>query len=84
MDIVAEICAALNKFMRTKVEDDIRKAFEQADKEAREIKKRVNEGLAVAKAKGQVLGRQVTSFTARLVTKSWKAPPSIARNSAEC
>lgn len=68
-ELVSDIVTALNKFMRSKVRADIIKAFEQAEKEARDIKKRVIEGLEASDKKG---GRPVIEDGDRVETQKAK------------
>lgn len=46
-DLISGIMTALNKFMLAKVKADIKKAFDQAEKEVMDLRQRVSEGMAV-------------------------------------
>lgn len=65
-DLINSIMAAVNRFMMNKVENDIRIAFEQAQKEVDDLHKRTSEGLREAKRKGKRVG---CSKGDKLVTK---------------
>ena len=56
-DLVSGIMTAVNKFMMAKVKGDIKKAFDQAEKEVMDLRQRVKEGMAVAKLDGKQIGR---------------------------
>ena len=56
-DLISGIMTAVNKFMMAKVKGDIRKAFDQAEKEVMDLRQRVKEGMAVAKLDGKQIGR---------------------------
>jgi len=45
-DLISGIMAALNKFMLAKVQGDIKRAFDQAEKEVTDLRQRVKEGIA--------------------------------------
>lgn len=55
-DLVNSIMAAVNKFMMNKVEKDIYKAFEQAQKEVDYLHQRTKEGLETARLNGKQIG----------------------------
>ena len=57
-ELVNSIMAALNKFMMNKVEKDIQKAFEQAEKEVQDLRQRTREGLVTAKLNGKQVGQK--------------------------
>lgn len=57
--LINTILQALNDFMLDKVQADILKAFEQAQKELEDIHSRTSEGLKTAKLNGKRVGRQV-------------------------
>ena len=46
-ELISGIMAAVNKFMMAKVKSDIKKAFEQSQKEVDDLRQRVKEGMAV-------------------------------------
>ncbi len=56
-DLVKDILKALERFQVAKATDDIKRAFEQSQKEVDDLKQRTREGLREAKAKGSKLGR---------------------------
>ena len=55
-DLVNSIIAAVNKFMMNKVEKDIYKAFEQAQKEVDYLHQRTKEGIETARLNGKQIG----------------------------
>lgn len=55
-DLVNSIIAAVNKFMMNKVEKDIYKAFEQAQKEVDYLHQRTKEGIETARLNGKHIG----------------------------
>lgn len=55
-DLVNSIMAAINKFMMNKVEKDIYKAFEQAQKEVDYLHQRTKEGIETARLNGKQIG----------------------------
>lgn len=56
-DLVKDILKALEKFQVAKATDDIKRAFEQSQKEVDDLKQRTREGLREAKARGSQVGR---------------------------
>ena len=56
-DLISGIMTAINSFMMAKVKGDIKKAFEQSQKEVDDLRQRVKEGMAVAKINGKQVGR---------------------------
>lgn len=56
-ELISDIARALTKFMRAKASDDIKKAFEQAEKEVKDLQVRTSEGLKTAKAHGKQIGQ---------------------------
>ena len=56
-DLVKDILKALEKFQVAKATDDIKRAFEQSQKEVDDFKQRTEEGLREAKARGSQIGR---------------------------
>lgn len=57
-ELVSDITKAINKFMRTKAADDIRKAFDQAQKEVDDLHERTKEGIETARLNGKRIGAQ--------------------------
>lgn len=57
-ELVNSIMAALNKFMMNKVEKDIQKAFEQAEKEVHDLRQRTREGIETARLNGKQIGQK--------------------------
>lgn len=57
-ELVSDITKAINKFMRTKAADDIRKAFDQAQKEVDDLHERTKEGIETARLNGKRIGTQ--------------------------
>ena len=55
-DLVNSIMAAVNKFMMNKVDKDIYKAFEQAQKEVDYLHQRTKEGIETARLNGKQIG----------------------------
>ncbi len=56
-ELVNTIMDAVNKFMMKKVEADIKKAFEQAEKEVRDMRLRTSEGIETARREGKQIGQ---------------------------
>ena len=56
-DLIAGIMTAVNRFMMAKVKADIRKAFEQSQKEVDDLRQRVKEGMEQARLNGKQVGR---------------------------
>jgi len=56
-DLVKETLGALEKFQVAKATDDIKKAFEQSEKEVTDLRLRTKEGLREAKIRGSQVGR---------------------------
>lgn len=65
-DLVNSIMAAINRFMMNKVEKDIQKAFEQAQKEVDYLHQRTKEGIETARLNGKRIGLEKGS---KLTTK---------------
>ena len=65
-DLVNSIMAAINRFMMNKVERDIQKAFEQAQKEVDYLHQRTKEGIETARLNGKQIGLEKGT---KLVTK---------------
>lgn len=57
-ELVNTIMDAVNKFMMKKVEADIKKAFEQAEKEVEDMRKRTSEGIETARLHGKQIGQK--------------------------
>lgn len=57
-DLISSIMAALNQFMLRKVEKDIQKAFELAQKEVDYLHERTREGIETARLNGKQIGLQ--------------------------
>ena len=55
-DLINSIMAAVNRFMMNKVEKDIQKAFEQAQKEVDYLHQRTKEGIETARINGKQIG----------------------------
>lgn len=56
-ELIKGIMTALNRFMMSKVKSDIRRAFEQAEKEADFLRQRTREGIETARLNGKQIGR---------------------------
>ena len=56
-ELLKAIMTALHKFMLSKVEADIYKAFEQSEKEVSDLHQRISEGMLTAKLHGKQIGR---------------------------
>ena len=65
-DLVNSIMAAINRFIMNKVEKDIQKAFEQAQKEVDYLHQRTKEGIETARLNGKRIGLEKGS---KLTTK---------------
>ena len=52
-----DILGALEKSQVAKATDDIKKAFEQSEKEVTDLRQRTKEGLREAKSRGSQIGR---------------------------
>lgn len=79
--LINTILQALNDFMLDKVQADILKAFEQAQKELEDIHSRTSEGLKTAKLNGKRVGRQVGETVE--TSKAKKAKELILRHSID-
>ena len=75
-DLVNSIMAAVNKFMMNKVEKDIYKAFEQAQKEVDYLHQRTKEGIETARLNGKQIG--IAKGT-KLVTKKSLAAKEVIK-----
>ena len=56
--LIKDIVEALNRFMRSKASDDIIKAFEQSEKEVKDLSKRTKGGIETARINGKQIGQQ--------------------------
>ena len=56
-DLVRDILGVLERFQVAKATDNIKKAFEQSEKEVKDLRQRTKEGLREAKARGSQVGR---------------------------
>lgn len=56
--LINTIMAALNEFMMSKIEDDIVKAFKQAEKEVKDLQQRTKEGIKTARLNGKQIGQK--------------------------
>lgn len=56
-ELITGIMTALNKFMMSKVKSDIRRAFDQAEKEVKYLRQRTHEGIETARLNGKQIGR---------------------------
>ena len=56
--LVNGIMSAVNTFLKAKVQEDIKQAFMQSEKEVQDIRKRVSQGLRESKKKGTILGHR--------------------------
>lgn len=57
-ELVNAIMDAVNKFMMKKVEADIKKAFDQAEKEVEDMRRRTSEGIETARRHGKQIGQK--------------------------
>lgn len=56
-ELIEGLTQVLNKFMMNKVEKDIQKAFEQAQKEVDDLHQRTSEGMETARLNGKQIGQ---------------------------
>lgn len=77
--LLNSIISAVNEFMMTKVEDDIKKAFDQAEKEVDDLHDRISEGLLTARMNGKEFG--VKAGTKLTTKKEKKSKPLILKYS---
>ena len=80
-ELVNAIMAAVNKFMMNKVEQDIFKAFEQAEKEVSDLRQRTSEGIQTARINGKQIG--AVKGTTHITKKSNAAKPLIIKFSKD-
>lgn len=57
-ELVNTIIDAVYRFMMKKVESDIKKAFEQAEKEVEDMRRRTSEGIETARRHGKQIGQK--------------------------
>ena len=75
------ILEGINKFLMSLAEEQIKIAFDQSEKEVKDLQQRTKEGLRVAKANGKQIGRKEGD---KLVTKkSIKAKEDIQKYSKD-
>lgn len=79
--LVKEICNAINKFMINKASADIKKAFEQSQKEVDDLHERTREGIREARERGAVIGRQKGQVV--ITKKSISAKETIKKYSKD-
>lgn len=79
--LVSRILEAVNDFMKAKASDDIRKAFEQAQKEVDDLHKRTAEGIETAKRNGKTVGGTVNKGKTLTTKKSIEAKEKIKKYS---
>lgn len=80
-ELVNAIMAAVNKFMMNKVELDIFKAFEQAEKEVSDLRQRTSEGIQTARINGKQIG--AVKGSTHITKKSNSAKPLIIKFSKD-
>lgn len=68
--LISDIVQALNKFMRAKIQADIRKAFEQSEKEVTDLHQRTKEGIETARRNGVLVGGAATAGMKKTTKKS--------------
>lgn len=73
-EFVNTILEALNKYSIELAKDQIKKVFDQAEKELQDLHQRTSEGMLTAKLNGKQIGRQVGS---KIETKKAKATKEI-------
>lgn len=80
-ELISDIVKALNKFMRAKVQEDIRKAFDQAEKEVTDLRERTKEGIETARLNGKAIGGTATAGKSRTSKKAIEAKEKIKKYS---
>lgn len=75
--LISSVIEALNEFMKAKVKQDIRLAFNQAEKEVEYLHQRTREGIATARLNGKQIGRKPE--TVIITQKSIKAKEIIKK-----
>lgn len=80
-ELVNAIMEAIKRFMMKKIEADIKKAFEQAEKEVEDMRRRTSEGIETARQHGKQIGQKEG---AKLhIKKEAKAKPLIIKYSQD-
>ena len=80
-ELVNTILSAVNRFMMKKVEADIKKAFEQSQKEVDDLHKRTKEGIEIARLNGKQIG--TPKGTVLHTKKEAEAKPLIIKYSKD-
>ena len=80
-ELVSDITKAITKFMRAKASADIRKAFEQAQKEVDDLHQRTKEGIETARLNGKIIGGTATKGNKKTTKKSIQAKEIIKKHS---
>lgn len=75
--LISSVIEALNEFMKAKVKQDIRLAFDQAEKEVEYLHQRTREGIATARLNGKQIGRKPEATI--ITQKSRKAKEIIKK-----
>lgn len=75
--LISSVIEALNEFMKSKVKQDIRLAFDQAEKEVEYLHQRTREGIATARLNGKQIGRKTEAII--VTQKSIKAKEIIKK-----
>lgn len=80
-ELVSDISKAITKFMKAKASADIRKAFEQSQKEVDDLHDRTKEGIETARRNGKIIGGSVTKGKKKITKKSIEAKAVIKKHS---
>lgn len=80
---VGTILDAITDFMRSLVSQQIEQAFEQSEKEVRDLRQRTKEGLEIARSSGKTLGRPTGSGHTVITKKEKKYLPLIKKMSKD-
>lgn len=80
-NLISSIMSAINDFMIAKASDDIRKAFDQAEKEVTDLHERTKEGMETARRNGKQIGR--TKGTEVVTKKEMSAIEQIKKHSKD-
>lgn len=80
-ELVSDITKAITKFMRAKASSDIRKAFEQSEKEVSDLHQRTKEGIETARLNGKAIGGTATKGKTKTTKKSLEAKEIIKKHS---
>lgn len=80
-ELVNGIMTAINKFMMNKAKEDIKKAFEQAEKEVKDLQQRTKEGIETARLNGKQIGN--IKGTKLVTKKSVRIKEEIKKHSAD-